>query len=142
MQENLLKTFIIENKDLINNGRWPQVFARLLDSQSKWEFLQLVLNQIPSFPGIGLERQDMLVLGELITSDFQDKMPAIKVSDLIDTAELDTTDLHDILYFAKMLNYLVFKDTETDSYYISETLGGILKYAKSNNIPFINLAEQ
>ena len=142
MQENLLKTFIIENKDLINNGKWSQVFARLLDSQSKWEFLQLVLNQIPSFPEIGLERQDMLVLGELITSDFQDKITAIKVSDLIDTAELDSTDLYDILSLVKMLNYSAFKDTETDSYYISETLGGMIKYAKLNNIPLINLVEQ
>lgn len=142
MQENLLKTFIIENKDLINNGKWPQVFARLLDAQSKWEFLQLVLNQISSFPEIGLDRQDMLVLGELITSDFQDKMPAIKVSDLIDTAELDSMDLYDILSLAKMLNYFAFKDTETDSYYISETLGGMTKYAKLNNIPLINLVEQ
>lgn len=142
MQENLLKTFIIENRDLINDGKWSQVFTRLLDAQSKWEFLQLVLNQIPSFPGIGLDRQDILVIGELLTADFQDKMVAIKVSDLIDTAELDSTDLYDILSFAKMLNYFAFKDTETDGYYISETLGGMTKYAKSNNIPLINLVEQ
>ena len=142
MQEDLLKTFIIENKDLIDNGKWYQVFARLLDAQSKWEFLQLVLNQIPSFPGIGLDRQDILVIGELLTADFQDKMAAIKVSDLIDTAELDSIDLYDILSLAKMLNYFAFKDTETDSYYISETLGGITKYAKLNNIPLINLVEQ
>lgn len=142
MQENLLKAFIIENKDLINNGKWSQVFARLLDPQSKWEFLQLVLNQIPSFPGIGLDRQDILVVGELLTADFQDKMAAIKVSDLIDTAELDSIDLYDILSLAKMLNYFAFKDTETDSYYISETLGGMTKYAKLNNIPLINLVEQ
>lgn len=142
MQENLLKTFIIENRDLINDGKWSQVFTRLLDAQSKWEFLQLVLNQIPSFPGIGLDRQDILVIGELLTADFQDKMAAIKVSDLIDTAELDSTDLYDILSLAKMLNYFAFKDTETDSYYISETLGGMTKYAKLNNIPLINLVEQ
>lgn len=142
MQENLLKTFIIENRDLINDGKWSQVFTRLLDAQSKWEFFQLVLNQIPSFPGIGLDRQDILVIGELLTADFQDKMAAIKVSDLIDTAELDSTDLYDILSLAKMLNYFAFKDTETGSYYISETLGGMTKYAKLNNILLINLVEQ
>ena len=142
MQENLLKTLILENRDLINKQEWSQVFSRLLDFQSKWEFLQLVLNQISSFPGIGLDRQDLAVLGELITTDFENHINAINISDLIDTAELDSTNLFEIIKFAKLLSYFVFKDTETDSYYIAETLGGMIRFAKSNNIPLINLTEQ
>lgn len=140
MQENLWKTFIIENKDLINRGEWTQVFSHLLDAQTKWDFLKLVLNQISSFPGIGLSRQDLLVLGEALADDFQES-GAVKVSSLIDYAELDTTDLYDILQYAKLLNYFVFEDIETGSYYVSETLGGMTKFAKSNNIPLINLKE-
>jgi len=142
MQEDLLKTFITENRDLINKGEWPQVFSRLLDVQSKWEFLQLVLSKISSFPGIGLDRQDLLVLGELITADFEDHADAINISDLIDTAELDSTDLFEIVEFAKMLSYFVFKDTKADSYYIAKTLGEMTRFAKSNNIPLIDLMEQ
>ena len=142
MQENLLKTFITENRDLINKGEWSQVFSRLLDARSKWEFLQLVLNQISSFPSIGLDRQDLLVLGETLTTEFENHTYAIRVSDLIDVAELNSTDRFDIIDFAKLLNYFVFKDTKTESYYIAETLGGMTRFAKSNNIPLIDLMAQ
>lgn len=102
----------------------------------------MVLNQISSFPGIGLDRQKLAVLGELITANFKYHLTAINISDLIDIAELDSIDLFEVVEFAKLLSYFVFKDTETDSYYIAETLGGMTRFAKLNNIPLINLIAQ